>query len=351
MDAPTVDHPPEPTGSSRRSHLVIGASGFLGSHVVRQLVEQGEQVRVLVRATSSTQGIDGLPVERHVGDVHDAESVRRAMAGVDVVHHCVVDARPWLRDPAPLYRTNVEGLRTVLDVAADHDLHRFVHTSSIGTLPIADRATGAGPVTEQSGPHNWLERGGDYIRSRVQGEDLALSYAAGGRVPVVSMCVANTYGSGDFLPTPHGGFVKLAARGRQSWYVRGVGAEAVGVRDAARALVLAGERGAVGERYIVSERHLSMRDVLDTAADAAGVARPRTGIPVGVLAAGGFVGEQVARILRRDIRLTRTSIRLMHVMTPLDHGKATRELGWEPAPVHDAIREAAAFFTQRKRNQ
>lgn len=326
-----------------RTHLVIGASGFLGSHVARALTADDENVRVLVRPTSSTRGIDDLDVDVRYGDVHDPESLRRAMNGVDVVYHCVVDARPWLRDPAPLYRTNVDGLRTTLDVAAGHGLHRFVHTSSICTLPI-----GASAVNEDTGPHNWLDRAGHYVRSRVEAEDLALSYAHDGRVPVVSMCVANTYGPGDHLPTPHGGFVKGAARGRQPWYVRGVAAETVDVRDAARALVLAGERGAVGERYAVAAEHLEMRRLLEVAAQSTGAPPPRYGIPVGLLSAGGLVGENIARLLRRDLRLTRTSIRLMHVMTPVDHTKATRDLGWHPRPVEQSIRDAAAFFTTRR---
>lgn len=326
-----------------RTHLVIGASGFLGSNVARQLVEDGRSVRLLTRATSSLRGIDDLDVDRRTGDVHDAESIREAMDGVDVVHHCVVDARPWLRDPSPLYRTNVQGLRTVLDVAAEYDLHRFVHTSSVGTMPVDDRV-----VDEATGPHNWLDRSGHYIQSRVDGENLALKYARVGRVPVVSMCVANTYGPGDFLPTPHGGFVKNAARGKQSWYASGVGAEVVGVRDAARALVLAGEHGTPGERYIVSDRFMEMREVLEVAAKATGADPPRLGIPVGVLAVGGLLGEHAARLLRKDIRLTRTCIRLMHIMTPLDHSKATRDLGWEPRPTEEAIRAAAVFFTTRR---
>ena len=325
-----------------RSHLVIGASGFLGSHVTRDLVERGEQVRVLVRPTSSTRGFDDLDVERRTGDVHDAASLRKAMAGIDVVYYCVVDTRAWLRDPGPLYRTNVEGLRTVLDVAAEHDLHRFVLTSTLGTLPI-----GEGPVHEESGPHNWLAEGGDYIRSRVEAEELALSYAREGRVPVVAMCVANTYGARDHAPTPHGSFVRDAARGRQRWYVRGVGSEVVGIRDAARALVLAGERGTPGERYIVSERYLANRALYDLAAAATGARRPRWGIPLGVLRVAGVVGDLAARLVRRDLKLTSTSVRLLHIMTPLDHGKATRELGWEPAPIETAIREAAEFFTRR----
>ncbi len=116
--------------------LVIGASGFLGSHVTRQLVDRGDDVRVLIRRTSSTKAIEDLDVEYHYGDIFDDAALRAAMAGCDDVFYCVVDTRAWLRDPAPLFRTNVEGLRHVLDAAVDADLRRFVFTSTIGTIGI-----------------------------------------------------------------------------------------------------------------------------------------------------------------------------------------------------------------------
>src|ERR1700724_4354500 len=144
MDRPVV-------GDSKK--LVIGPSGFLGSHVTRQLVATGADVRVMLRRTSSTQGIDDLPVERCYGDVFDDGALRAAMTGCDLVYYCVVDARAWLRDPAPLFRTNVEGLRHVLDAAVDADLRRFVFTSTIGTIGIpAERR----PATEED-EVNWPE--------------------------------------------------------------------------------------------------------------------------------------------------------------------------------------------------
>ena len=118
--------------------LVIGASGFLGSHVTQQLVAAGEDVRVLLRPTSSDRGIAGLDVERHVGDVFDVEVVRKAMKGCDVVYYCVVDARAWLLDTTPLWRTNLHGLRGVLTEAMATDLDRFVFTSTIGTIGVSD---------------------------------------------------------------------------------------------------------------------------------------------------------------------------------------------------------------------
>jgi nucleoside-diphosphate-sugar epimerase len=193
--------------------LVIGASGFVGSHVVRRLVADGEDVRVMLRKTSSTKGIDDLAVERCYGDLFDDDALRAAMAGCDVVYYCVVDARMWLRDPAPLFRTNVEGLRHVLDVAVEAGLSRFVFTSTAGTMAISEGT----PVTEED-PHNW-DDGGPYIEARVAAEDLVLRYARERGLPAVAMCISTTYGPGDWAPTPHGGLIARVAAGRFPFYL------------------------------------------------------------------------------------------------------------------------------------
>ncbi|MEV0358639.1 NAD-dependent epimerase/dehydratase family protein [Nocardia sp. NPDC050697] len=326
------------------SSLVVGASGFLGSQVTRALAERGERVRALVRPTSSLRALAGVDAEIVHGDIDDPESLRAAMAGCAVVYYCVVDARPWLRDPAPLYRTNVESLRTVLEVAAGAGLRRFVFTSSVATLPI-----GAAPVAEDAGPHNWQRRGGDYVRSRVLAEELVLEYAGERGLPAVAMCVANTYGPGDYQPTPHGSFVAMAARGKLPLYVRGAGAEVVDIRDAAEALILAAEHGRPGERYIVSAGWRGTRELHDLAARTTGAPPARYGIPRAVLPVAGLLGEFTARVARKDVRVTRVSMRLMHTMTPLDHGKAERELGWRPRPIEETVADAARFFTRPRR--
>jgi dihydroflavonol-4-reductase len=319
--------------------LVIGASGFVGSHVVRLLVGRGDEVRVLLRSTSSTRGIDDLNVERCYGDLVDDATLRAAMNGCDDVFYCVVDARAWLRDPAPLFATNVEGLRHVLDAAVGANLHRFVFTSTIGTIALSDD----GPATEDM-PFNWADRGGAYIRSRVQAENLVLRYAAERGLPAVALCVANTYGPRDWQPTPHGALVAAAASGRMPFYIKDIGTEVVGIEDSARALILAADKGRVGERYIISERFLTARELYGIAADAGGVRCPRIGIPLSVAYALAFGGNVAAAVSRRDVRLSSLMVRLMHIMSPMDHGKASRELGWEPEPIQQAIHEAVAFY-------
>ncbi|KQH76450.1 NAD-dependent dehydratase [Mycobacterium gordonae] len=317
--------------------LVIGASGFLGSHVTRQLVLAGEDVRVMVRKTSSTKGIDDLKVERRYGDVFDDIALREAMAGCDVVYYCVVDARMWLRDPAPLFRTNVEGLRHVLDAAVRAELRRFVFTSSSGTLAISDQR----PVTEED-PHNWND-GGPYIESRVAAEDLVLRYARELGLPAVALCISTTYGPRDWAPTPHGALIAQVAAGRFPFYM-GFSSEVVGIEDAARAMLLAADHGRDGERYIISDRYLSTREVHAIAARAVGRRPPRIRIPMSVMYAASRVNDLAARLLNRDLPMAYVGARMADLMSPLDHSKAERELGWKPEPVEKSIAKAARWF-------
>jgi dihydroflavonol-4-reductase len=327
--------------------LVMGASGFLGSHVTRQLVDRGDDVRVLIRHTSSTKAIEDLDVEYHYGDIFDDAALRAAMADCDDVFYCVVDTRAWLPDPAPLFRTNVEGLRHVLDAAVDANLRRFVFTSTIGTIgiPAGDR------LATEDDRMNWADKGGGYIQSRVEAENLVIGYARERGLPAVAMCVANTYGPRDWQPTPHGRLLAAVAAGRLPIYVKGAATEVVGIEDAATALLLAAEKGRNGERYIISERYMTIRELFETAADAGGAKRPRFGIPLWALHLLGRAGDVVGGVLNRDTPVTSTSARLSHILPPMDHGKAVRELGWQPAPIHDSIRAAAQFYREQLRSR
>ncbi|MCX2929076.1 NAD-dependent epimerase/dehydratase family protein [Mycobacterium sp. CVI_P3] len=318
--------------------LVIGANGFLGSHVTRQLVADGHQVRVMVRDGASTLSIDDLDVQRFVGDIWDNEVLRAAMDGCDDVYYCVVDTRGWLRDPAPLFHTNVEGTRNVLEIAKGSGLHRFVFTSSYVTV-------GRRRGRTASEDDMIVDRGlTPYVRSRVQAEELVLRYAREQGLPAIAMCVSTTYGSGDWGRTPHGAIIAGAAFGKLPFVMGGIELEAVGVDDAARAMILAAERGRVGERYLISEKMISNADVARIAAQEAGVPPPAKTIPLPAAYALAALGTAKARLRGTDEKLSLGSLRLMRAEGPLDHGKAVRELGWQPRPVEESIREAARFW-------
>lgn len=323
--------------------LVIGANGYLGSHVTRQLVEAGHEVRVMVRPSADTRGIDDLKTERVTGDIWDNDTLRAAMTGCEDVFYCVVDTRAWLRDPAPLYRTNVEGLRNVLDVAcavhAATPLRRFVFTSSYTTVNRRPGrvATEADEITDPSNLN-------DYVRTRLIAENRVLDCARNGKLPAVAMCVSTTYGPGDWAGTPHGEVIAQTAAGRMPVVLDGIAFEAVGVDDAARALILAGEHGRDGERYLVSEKMITNAEVVHIAAEAAGVRPPKATIPLAVLRAGAALGTLKGRLMGSDEKLSLKVLRLMLDEAPVDHSKAERELGWQPAPVEDSIRGAARWW-------
>ena len=325
--------------------LVIGANGFLGSHVTRQLVADGLDVRVMVRNGANTLGIDDLTVTRFVGDIWNSEVLREAMTGCDIVYYCVVDTRGWLRDPAPLFRTNVEGTRNVLDVAVEpavaEQLSKFVFTSSYVTVgrKRGRVATESDIISDVSGTTLT-----PYVRSRVQAENLVMDYARDRGLPAVAVCVSTTYGAGDWGRTPHGALIAGTAFGKLPFVMGGIELEAVGIDDAARALLLAAEKGRVGERYLISETMISNAEVVRIAADAAGVAAPTKMIPLPLSYAMAALGSAKARLTGTDERLSLDSLRLMRAEAPVDCSKAKRELGWRPRPVEDSIREAAKFW-------
>ena len=323
--------------------LVIGANGFLGSHVTRQLVAAGHDVRVVVREGANTVGIDDLLTERFVGDVWGEEILRAAMAGCDDVYYCVVDARGWLTDPAPLYRTNVDGTRNVLEVAcAVHNetpFRRFVFTSTYATVNRRRGrvATKADEITDERGIT-------DYVRSRLQAERMVLQRARNGQLPAVAMCVSTTYGPGDWGRTPHGAIIAGAAFGKLPFVLGGIELEAVGVDDAAAAMILAAEYGRIGERYLVSEKMISNADVVRIAAGAAGMPVPTRTIPLPVAYAMAAMGSVKARLRGTDERLSLNALRLMRAEAEVDHSKSVRELRWRPKPVEESIAEAARFW-------
>jgi dihydroflavonol-4-reductase len=322
--------------------LVIGANGYLGSHVTRQLVADGQDVRVMVRPNATTIGIDDLAVTRFLGDIWDDAVLREAMAGCDVVYYCVVDTRGWLRDPSPLFHTNVEGTRNVLDVAIEPaiaaGLKRFIFTSSYVTV---GRKKGRVATEDDA----IVDRGlTPYVRSRVQAEKLVMDYARDHGLPAVAVGISTTYGSGDWGRTPHGAIIAGAAFGKLPFVMKGIELEAVGIDDAARAMILAAEKGRVGERYLISEKMITNAEVARIAAEAAGVPPPAKAIPLPVAYALAALGSAKARLKRTDEQLSLDSLRLMRAEAPVDCSKAKRELGWQPRPVEESIREAAKFW-------
>jgi dihydroflavonol-4-reductase len=318
--------------------LVLGASGFLGSHVTKALCEQGRDVRVLVRQTSNTEAIDHLPLERIHGDVLDCASLKQAMQGCDSIFYCVVDTRAWLRDPAPLYRVNVDGLRNAMDAALETGVKKFVFTSTFGTIGRRED----GPSSEAD-EFNWWDDAPEYIRCRVVAENLFMEYCRDRGLPGVACCIGNTYGPDDVGPTPHGELVKNVALGRMPIYWDG-GGPSLGIKDAATGMILAEKNGQVGERYAFAERWVTFRELFSLTARAGAVKPPALKLPIAVLYAAAFLSELVCRLTRRESKITVSSIKCSRLLPDIDCSKARTELGWTPEPIEESIAQAVDYY-------
>ncbi|GAA2734564.1 NAD-dependent epimerase/dehydratase family protein [Actinocorallia aurantiaca] len=323
--------------------LVIGASGFLGGHVVRALAARGRPVRILARPASDLSGLAGLDYDRRTGDLADPGSLREAMAGCGTVFHSAVDTRAWLSDSAPLHRTNVDGLVNSMDAALEAGVTRFVHTGTIGTIGRNKRR----PVTEDDA-FDWYERAPRYLRSRADGERKFFEYCRERGLPGVSLCVANTYGPEDRQPTPHGGLLWQAAKGTLPFVLK-AGVPWVDVRDAAEALLLAEEKGGTGTRYIVSAGHTTQAELHALAARVLGKRPPRT-LPTGAALFAARVNHLLCRVRGlRDQRLCPDSIVLAAAFGPLDSTRARTELGWTPRPLEESVQDAVRWFSEHHR--
>jgi dihydroflavonol-4-reductase len=321
--------------------LVMGASGFLGSHVVRALAKEGREIRIFTRASSDTSAINHLKFERAIGDVCDADSLCQAMEGCSTIYYCVVDTRAWLKDPAPLRVTNVEGLRNVLDAALDIGVERFLYTSTFMTLGL--NPTG---VATEADAFNWADQASEYVRVRVEAENLFLDYCKRG-LPGVACNVAMTYGAEDLQPTPHGWMITEVIRGLlPAWDGR---FSCVGIQDAANAMVLAEGHGRLGERYLITDRTLSLKQIWDIAAKATGLRWPVPSVPMWLMYLSCWVSERAHWLLGRETEVSVKSLRLTRIIQDFDNSKARNELHWNPRPVEESIAEAAKWFRHQQK--
>ena len=254
--------------------LVTGATGFLGSHVARQLVTAGHSVRVLVRSTSNLEALDGLSAERVVGDLQDVISLGRAMKGARRVFHVAADYRLWTKNPNEIYETNVAGTRRLLEIAGQAGVERFVYTSTVATVAVSDDPA----ALPNEGTHAALNQMiGHYKRSKFMAELEAIKAAAAG-VPVVIVNPTAPVGPGDWKPTPTGRIILDFLNGKMPAYVD-TGLNLVAVEDAAAGHLLAAEKGRVGERYILGARNMTLKQILDALASITGRPGPRVRLP------------------------------------------------------------------------
>lgn len=318
--------------------FVTGATGFVGSHVAQALAQRGAELRLLVRPNSRTENIDSLPAERVIGDLCDAGLLRKGMSGCELVFHVAADYRLWAREPAEIYRSNVEGTREVLTAAKAAGVRRVVHTSSVATVGF--RSNGR-PADEDS-PVSLADMIGPYKRSKFMGEQVARDAARELDVTIVSP--TTPVGERDIKPTPTGQVIVAFLRRKFPAYVD-TGLNLVDVAEVALGHVVAAEKGRRGERYILGGENLTLKQILDRLSTISGLPSPRIRLPYALALATGAVDTLLSStLLRREPRVVLDSVRMGRKKMYASSAKAERELGWQVVPVDDALRRAVEWF-------
>jgi dihydroflavonol-4-reductase len=318
--------------------LVTGATGFLGSHVARQLAARGDQVRVLVRPSSDTRALDGLDAERFTGDVRDVASLDRALTGVNRVFHVAADYRLWARNPREIYESNVTGTRNLLEASRRAGVEKFVHTSTVATIAVP-RKDGLPDETMKSSVQEMI---GHYKRSKYEAEQCAMGAAEAG-LPVVIVNPTTPVGPGDWKPTPTGKIVVDFLNGRMPGYVD-TGLNFVPVEDCAAGHLLAAERGRVGERYILGGRNLTLKEVLEMLAPISGLRAPRWKFPHALAYVAACVDTAISALTGREPQIPLEGVRMARHKMFIDASKATRELGFSPGPIEGALERAVRWY-------
>ena len=315
--------------------LVTGASGFLGWHIARTLVERGCPVRVLVRQTSRLRELDGVEVV--TGDLRDAESLRRAVAGCGRVFHAAADYRLWAPKPRNMYESNVDGTRNLLAAARDAGVGQVVYTSTVGCIGIPEDGEG-----NERTPVRLDDMKGPYKRSKFQAERVALEFAAAG-FPVVIVNPTAPVGDHDFKPTPTGKIILDFLKGGMPAYID-TGLNLVDVRDVADGHLLAAERGKPGERYILGSQNLTLAEIFEKLERASGVKFPARRIPYALAYAAGAASTGWAAVTGHEPRAPLDAVRMARKKMWVSHAKAAGDLGFSPAPPDEALARAVAWF-------
>ncbi len=307
--------------------LVTGASGFIGWHVAKALLDRGVAVRALVRPGSK---ISELAVEKVTGDLRDADSLARAVAGCGTVYHVAADYRLWAKDPNELYQSNVDGTKNLISASKSAGVERFVYTSTVGCIEPPDETK---PVALE-------QMKGAYKRSKYLAEVAALEER---EMPLVIVNPTAPIGDHDVKPTPTGRIILDFIKGNMPAFID-TGLNLVDVHDVAMGHLLAAEKGRAGERYILGRENLTLEQILQKLAVITGRKAPTLKLPYAVAYAAGVVSTAWAGLSGTPPRAPLDAVKMAKKKMFVSHEKAVRELGYAPGGVETAMKNAIDWF-------
>lgn len=320
--------------------LVTGATGLIGSSLVRELLNDNIEVKVMVRENSDTRNIDGLDVEKAYGDIRDGESVKAALQGCDTFYQAAALYVFWTTDSKVIYDINVEGTKIALNAALEQGIEKVVYTSSIAAIG----SSGPNMLANEDTEFNLWNTGDHYIRSKYLGEVEAKKFCDKG-LPVVIVNPTGVTGVRDIKPTPTGKIILDVLNKKMPAYVDG-GMNIVDVEDVARGHILAAQKGRIGERYILGNENLSLKDFFGLIGEVSGVQPPRLKLPYSAAIAMAYMYKFGSNITHKPPVLTPPSVRFASKYTYYDVSKAVNELGLPQTPVKTTIEKAINWFRE-----
>lgn len=318
--------------------FVTGATGFIGASIVRELLRDGREVRVLARPTSSLSNLKGLDVEVWKGDLLDADSLRRGLKGCNVLYHAAADYRLWTRSPDEMYRVNVGGTAAVLAAALENNISRVVYTSSVGTL--GNPGNGL-PGTEETGV-SLADMVGPYKKSKFMAEREAESFVARG-LPLVIVNPSTPVGPWDIKPTPTGKIIVDFLKRKMPAYLD-TGLNLVAVEECARGHILAEHNGRIGRKYILGNTNISLHDIFMMLQEITGIPAPKVRLPHAPVLVAAWLNEGISRLTGREPLIPLAGVQMAAHHMYFDSGRAVRELGLPQTPVREALERAVEWF-------
>jgi dihydroflavonol-4-reductase len=318
--------------------LVTGATGFIGANIVRELLKDGREVRVLVRAGSDTTNLAGLDVEFCQGDLLDSLSLKKSLKGCDVLYHAAADYRLWTRTPEEMYRINVDGTVAILGAALLQGLSRVVYTSSVGTLG----NPGDGIPGTETTPVTLNEMVGHYKQSKFLAERRAESFVEKG-LPLVIVNPSTPVGPFDIKPTPSGKIIVDFLNRRMPAYLE-TGLNIIPVEDCARGHILAEQKGRIGEKYILGNCNLTLCEIFKLLDEITGLSAPKVRLPYLPILLAAYLNEGISRITGREPLIPLAGVQMAAKLMYFDSTKAINELGLPRTSVKEALARAVNWF-------
>ncbi|TXI18672.1 MAG: NAD-dependent epimerase/dehydratase family protein [Nitrosomonas sp.] len=319
--------------------LVTGATGFLGSAVMRCLLTAGHEVRVLVRPNSNRKNLENLPIEISEGDLLDHHSLSQAVKNCDNLFHVAADYRLWVPDPQTMNAINVDGTQALIMAAAKAGIKRMVYTSSVATLGLT--ADGS-PATEET-PCNFATIAGYYKRSKYQAEQVVKKLTNDYQLPIIIVNPSTPIGPCDVRPTPTGRIVLDTISGRMPAYID-TGLNIAHVDDIAYGHLLAFQHGKYGERYILGGDNMMLLQILNSIDEITGVTTNRIKLPANLMLPIAWCMEKIATVTHSEPRATLDGIRMAKKLMFFSSEKACRELGYQYRPAIEALKDAVFWF-------